>query len=111
MYDEKSCHIFWQRLDPGDRSHFDVAGEAKLPEVALLVGQFGRQGAAVQIEDTVVGIAGVVFRHAIDQRRAYIRSRALHDERNVLVGDALQGDQRFRRLQFVVERHDLKFLA
>ena len=32
----------------------------------------------------------------------------MHNERDVLVGDAFQRDQRLSRLQFVIERHQLK---
>ena len=100
-----------QRFDPGRRAHFHAAGEAELPEVAFLIGQLGRERAAVQIDHPVVGIARVMFRHAIDQRGADVRPGALHDEGNVLIGDVLQRDQRLGRLQLVVERYDLELTA
>ena len=82
-----------------------------MPEVALLVGELGRERPAVQIKDAVVGIAGIVLRHRVDQRRADIGAGAVHHERNVLVGHALERDQRFGRLQLVVERDQLELAA
>ena len=39
-----------QRLDPRHRAHLHAADEAEMPEAALLVGKFGRQLAAVQLQ-------------------------------------------------------------
>ncbi len=100
--------ILRQRLDAGGGAHVDGACKAEMPEVALLVGELGRERAAVQIEDAVVGIARVVLGHRIDQRRADIGARAMHHERDVLVGHAFQRDQRFGRLQLVIERDQLE---
>ena len=100
-----------QRLDAGVGALLHAAGETELPEVAFLVGQLGRQRAAVHVDDAIVRVAGVVLRHAVDQRGADIRSGALHHERDVLVGHALQRDQRLGRLQLVVEGHQLELPA
>jgi hypothetical protein len=99
-----------QRLDAGGGAHIDRPCEAEVPEVALLVGQLGRERAAVQIEDAIVGIAGVVLGHRVYQGRADIRSGAMHYERNILVRHALERDQRFGGLQLVVERNEFVFL-
>jgi hypothetical protein len=77
----------------------------------LLVGQFGRERPAVQIQDAVVRIARIVLRDAVDHRRADIGADAVHHERDVLVGYVLQRDQRFGGLQLVVERHQLELAA
>jgi len=52
-----------------------------------------------------------VFGDGVDQRSTDIRSRAVHDEGDVLVDHAFERDQRFGRLQLVVDRHQLEFLA
>ena len=82
-----------------------------MPEAALLVGEFSRQLAAVQLQHTVVGVAGVVLGHRVDQRRSDVGADAGHDERQVLVDDALQRDQRLGGLLLVVKGDQLEFLA
>ena len=57
------------------------------------------------------GLRSLCLFDGVDQRRADIRSGALHDERNVLVGDGLERDQRLGRLRLVVEGHQLEFAA
>ena len=57
------------------------------------------------------GIALVVLVDAVDQRGGDIGAAALHDERHVLVGRALERDQRVGGLRLVVERHQLELLA
>jgi hypothetical protein len=47
----------------------------------------------------------------LDQGGGDVRAAALQDERHVLVGGALERDQRVGRLRLVVERHQLEFLA
>ena len=82
-----------------------------MPEAAFFVGQFGRHRAAVQIDDTVVRVAVVVLFDRLDQGGGDVGAAALHDEGHVLVGRALQRDQRVRRLRLVVERHQFELLA
>src|SRR4051812_27244159 len=82
-----------------------------MPEAAFFVGQFGRYRAAVEVDDAVVRVAVVVLFDRLDQGGCDVGAAALHDERHVLVGGALERDQRIRRLRLVVERHQFELLA
>ncbi len=103
--------LLGERADHDLRFHGGMQIEAEMPEAALFVGEFRRHRAAVQVDDAVVGVAIVVLVHAVDQGSGDVRSAALHDERHVLVGCALESDQRIGRLRFVVEGNELELLA
>src|SRR5258708_33657675 len=85
--------------------------EAEMPEAALLIGEFGRYGAAIDIDDAVVGIALVVLVDGVDQRGGDVGAAALHDAWDVLVGDGLERDQRFGGLRPVVKAHQFELTA
>ena len=91
-------------------THLDIAAKAEMPEITLFVRQLGCQRAAIQVDDPIVGITGVVLRDAVNQRCADIRADAVHHERDVLVADTLQRDQRVGRLELVVEVDDFDCL-
>ena len=104
-------HVLGQRADHHLGLHADVQVEAEMPEAALLVGQLGGDRAAVQVDDAVVRVALVVLVDAVDQGGGDVGAAALHDEGHVLVGRALERDQRVRRLRLVVERDQFELLA
>ena len=91
--------------------HRRLGIEAEMPEAALLVGELGRHRTAVDVDDSVFRVSGVVLVDRFDQRGGDVRAAALHDEGHVLVGRALERDQRVGRLRLVVERHQLELLA
>jgi hypothetical protein len=103
--------VLWQRADHHLGLHAGVQVEAEMPEAALLIGELRRHRTAVQIDDAVVGVALVVLVGGIDQRGGDVGAAALHDEGHVLVGGALQRDQRVRGLRLVVERDQFELLA
>ena len=84
---------------------------AEMPETALIVGEFGRQGAAVHEHDATRRIAGVVLVHRRDQRRANVGRAAVHDDREIVIDHLLQHDQRLGGLAFVVIGHQFQLLA
>ena len=100
-----------QRPHHGLRFHGYVGVHAEVPEVALLVGEFGGHRAAVDVDDAVTRVTLVVLVHGVNQRGRNVRARALHDDRHVLVRRALQGDEGLRGLRLVVEGNDLELLA
>ena len=104
-------HFLGQRANHHFGLHAAMQVEAEMPEAALLVGELGRHRAAVQIDDAVVGIAVVVLVDAVDQGGGDVGAAALHDEGHVLVGGALERDQRVRRLRLVVEWNQFELLA
>ena len=57
------------------------------------------------------GLRSLCLSTASISAAAMFEPRALHDEGHVLVGRALERDQRVRRLRLVVERHQLELLA
>ena len=103
--------VLRERADHRLRLHADVRVHAEVPVAALLVGQLGGDGAAIDVDDAVVGIALVVLVHRLDQRGGDVRARALHDDGHVLVGRALERQQRIRRLRLVVEGDELELPA
>src|SRR5215467_11276470 len=82
-----------------------------MPEAAFFVGQLGRYRSAIEIDDTTIRIAVVLLFDGIDQSGGDVRSGALHNDRNVLICDGLEREQRFRGLRLVVEADQLELAA
>jgi hypothetical protein len=74
--------------------HGYVHVEPEVPEGALLVGELGRDRPTVDVDDPAFGVALVVLLDALDQGRGDVGARALQDEGHVLIGGALERDQR-----------------
>ena len=103
--------LFRQRPHHGLCFHGHVGVHAEVPEVALLVGEFGGHRAAVDVDDAVTRVTLVVLVHGVNQRGRNVRARALHDDRHILVRRTLQGYEGLRGLRLVIEGNDLELLA
>ena len=82
-----------------------------MPEIALLVGQRGIDGGVVEEQHFLAGIALVVLLHGFGDRERDRAAVALDDEPRAVVERLLELDQRFLRIDLVVEREELDLLA
>ena len=99
--------------DVGHRRHLHVGVgvEAEMPEVALLVGQRRIDRGIVEEQHFLAGIALVVLQHRFGDRERDRAAVALDDVARAVVERLLQLDQRFLRIDLVVERQELDLLA
>ena len=101
------------RDDVGHRRHFHVGVgvEAEMPEIALLVGERRIDGRIVQEQHFLARIALVVLLDRLGDGERDGAAVALDDEARAVVQRLLQLDQRFLRIDLVVEREKLDLLA
>ena len=82
-----------------------------MPVGALVVGHRRIDGAVVEVEDFVAGIALVELRHPVFQRDADGGTVALGDDVDAVVGGLLRLNQGFLRVALVIEWDNLDLLA
>ena len=96
-----------------DRCHFHVGigVEAEMPEIAFLVRERRVDCGIIEKEHFLARIALVVLEHGFGDRMRDRAAVALHDEARAVVERFLELNQRFLRIDLVVEGEELDFLA
>ncbi|MDT4854042.1 hypothetical protein FQZ97_883290 [compost metagenome] len=107
----QQVHAFQLRLRGHEkrqraRLHGGVGIDAEVPEAAQVVGQRRVHGRVVDVEHRLLGVARVVPRHRIGDRRRHPGAIALHDVAKALVDGGLERVQAFLGRALVVKaRH------
>ena len=93
-----------------ESSHFHVGigVETEMPKTAFVVGECGIDCAGVHEQHGFVGVSLIVFVYRFNQRCCDIGAVGLIDIANALVDGLFQGELRFLRIAFAIQRDDLK---
>jgi hypothetical protein len=82
-----------------------------VPEIAFFVGQRGIDGGIIEEQHFLAGIALVVLLHGFGDGERDGAAVPLNDEARAVVERLLELDQRFLRIDLVVEREELDLFA